>query len=399
MKRPDANAVLAKQGEAELRRQFDGAREAKALDGAAVLDDVSAFLGRFVAYPSEHARTAHTLWVVHTHLMDAWDSTPRIAFLSPEPASGKTRALEVTELLVPNPVEAVNMSAAYLFRKVGGKDRPTILYDEIDTVFGPKAREHEDIRALLNAGHRKGAVAGRCVVKGKRVETEEIPAYCAVAIAGLGDLPDTLMSRSIVIAMKRRAPGETVAAFRRNRYEREGKQLAVRIAAWAADIADALDFPEMPDEIQDRDADVWEPLLTIADRAGGRWPQIARATAVTLVTDNRERDTSLGIRLLRDVQTVFAESGCDSVSTLNLLNKLTLMQGDSPWGDLKGKPLSERRLARMLKTYGAKPRLIRAPEPCRGYRAEDLHDAWVRYLRLSLKEALQALQASQARLV
>ena len=122
--------------------------------------------------------------------MDAWESTPRLAFLSPEPGSGKTRALEVTEPLVPRPVEAVNVSPAYLFRKVGSEDgRPTILFDEIDTVFGPKAKDNEEIRGLLNAGHRKGAVAGRCIVVGKQVKTEEIPALRAVALAGLGNYP------------------------------------------------------------------------------------------------------------------------------------------------------------------------------------------------------------------
>ena len=80
------------------------------VDGAALLNSVHAFLGRFVAYPSEHTHTAHVLWIAHTHLMDAWESTPRIAFLSPEPGSGKTRALEVTELLVPRPVEAINVT-------------------------------------------------------------------------------------------------------------------------------------------------------------------------------------------------------------------------------------------------------------------------------------------------
>src|SRR6516164_8177023 len=152
--------------------------------GALLLADVEIFVGRFVIYPSEHAKVAHVLWVAHAHLMDVWDSTPRLAFLSPEPASGKTRALEVTELLVPAPVEAVNVSPAYLFRKVG-ETSCTILFDEIDTVFGPKAKENEEIRGLLNAGHRQGAVAGRCVVRGNVVETEEIPAYCAVALAGL----------------------------------------------------------------------------------------------------------------------------------------------------------------------------------------------------------------------
>ncbi len=107
---------------------------------ADILDRVMALLGRFVAYPSEQAHLAHALWILHTHLMEYWESTPRIAFLSPEPASGKTRAIEITELLVPNPVEAVNVTPAYLFRKVGHDEKPTILFDEIDTVFGPKAR-------------------------------------------------------------------------------------------------------------------------------------------------------------------------------------------------------------------------------------------------------------------
>src|SRR5437762_9122561 len=117
-------------------------------NGAKILDAVHAYLRRFVVYPSEHAAIAHTLWIAHTHRMDAWESTPRIAFLSPEPGSGKSRALEVTETLVPTPVQAVNVSAAYLFRKVSGEaGMPTILFDEIDTVFGPKAKENEEIYA------------------------------------------------------------------------------------------------------------------------------------------------------------------------------------------------------------------------------------------------------------
>ena len=84
--------------------------EADADQGQKMLFAVYGFLGRFVAYPSEHAHVAHSLWIVHAHLMDRWESTPRIAFLSPEPGSGKTRALQVTELLVPNAVSAVNVT-------------------------------------------------------------------------------------------------------------------------------------------------------------------------------------------------------------------------------------------------------------------------------------------------
>src|SRR3954462_12724584 len=101
-----------------------------ARQGERMMASLYGFLGRFVSYPSEHAHVAHALWIVHTHLMDRWDSTPRLAFLSAEPASGKPRALEVSELLVPNPVSTVNVSSAYLFRKVGTEPGATILFDE-----------------------------------------------------------------------------------------------------------------------------------------------------------------------------------------------------------------------------------------------------------------------------
>src|SRR4029077_12357689 len=173
-----------------------------------------------------------------------------------EPASGKSRALEVTELLVPNPVMAVNVSPAYLFRKVGSDNGlSTILFDEIDTVFGPKAKENEEVRGLLNAGHRKGAVAGRCVVHGKTVVTEEIPAYAAVVLAGLGWLPDTILSRSIVIHMRRRHAGERIEPFRRRIHVIPGHAIRNLIANWARRQSDEFEWPELPPGVEDRDAD------------------------------------------------------------------------------------------------------------------------------------------------
>ena len=80
------------------------------------LDLVENFCRQFVIYPSEHAIAAHVLWIAHAHLMDCWESTPRLAFMSPEPESGKTRALEVTALFVPNPRLSFSMSSAALVR-------------------------------------------------------------------------------------------------------------------------------------------------------------------------------------------------------------------------------------------------------------------------------------------
>jgi hypothetical protein len=321
--------------------------ESDTRSGERMITRLSAFLARFVSYPSEHALVAHALWCVHTHLMDRWESTPRMAFLSAEPASGKTRALEITELLVPNPVVAVNVSPAYLFRKVGSEEGVTLLYDEIDTVFGPKARENEELRGLLNAGHRKGAVAGRCVVRGKNIETEEIPAYAAVAMAGLGWLPDTILSRSVIVRMRRRHAGERVEPYRRRVHAAEGCGIRDMIAAWTRSVS--VEWPELPNEIQDRDADVWEPLVAVADAIGGEWPARARAAGVALVADSKEVEASLGIRLLTDLQSIF--EGAQELPSKAILE---LLQGvpEVPWGDLHGKPLDEGGLARRLRHMG-----------------------------------------------
>src|SRR5262245_42091414 len=342
---------------------------------------IERFLGRFVCYPSEHARIAHALWIAHTHCMDAWESTARLAALSPEPASGKTRLLEITALLVPSPIEAVNMSVAYLFRKVGGEDGlPTILFDEIDTVFGPKAKENEETRALLNAGHRRGAVVGRCVTRGKTIEPEETSAFCAVAMAGLGWLPDTLLSRSIIIRMRRRHAGEHIEQYRHRIHSREGHQLRDALAVWAAGAVDELakTYPDLPESVQDRDADMWEPLVAIADAIGGEWPKLARKAAVSLVSDVKEAEPSLGVRLLTDCKKI--SGGAHAAFTSVLLKALHEMP-EAPWEDLKGKPLNDRGLALRLRQYGIKSKQVRIGDiTLKGYEWADFHDAWKRYL-------------------
>jgi Protein of unknown function (DUF3631) len=351
---------------------------AAAESGDAILCAVEAFLGRFVVYPSEHAKVAHVLWTGHTHLMDKWDSTPRLAFLSPEPASGKTRALEVTELLVPSPVQAVNVSPAYLFRKVGEQGGCTILFDEIDTVFGPKAKDNEEIRGLLNAGHRRGAVAGRCVVRGKEVFTEEIPAYCAVALAGIGWLPDTILSRSVLIRMQRRKPGEKAEQFRRRIELDAGHKLRDRLARWAGHVQSTVTWPKMPAGVEDRDADVWEALIAVANAAGGDWPKRAREAATALIKEARDVEPSLGIRLLADLKTVFGDA--EQMTTDAILRALHGM-AEAPWNDLRGKPLNDRGLATRLRQYSIKPKVIRIGEATpRGYTRESFFDAWQAYI-------------------
>ena len=307
------------------------------------------FVGRFIVYPDEAAQVGHTLWIAHCHLMECWASTPRLAALSPEPASGKTRALEVTELLVPRPMLAVEFSPAYLFRKISDEaGLPTILHDEVDAVFNGRAPQNEELRALYNSGHRRGAFVGRVSMQGKKAVLEEYPGrFAAVALAGLGNLPETLMSRSLVIRMRRRAPGEfRWKPFRRRLVKKEADPLLAQLAEWAESVAPSLaDYaPEMPPGVEDRGADCWEPLIAVADAAGGAWPGRARAAAVTFVAfrvlprkRNNRSVSSCSAICARCSATRRCEDG-----TPRRPRRAQSGWRKAPWGNYRGKPVDAR---------------------------------------------------------
>ena len=342
------------------------------------LDFVEVFLRRFIAYPSEHARVAHTLWIAHTHLIDCWDSTPRLAFMSPERESGKTRALEVSELLVHNPVHSINASPAYLVRKVadGGV---TILFDEIDAIFGnTKAQDaNVDVRSILNGGHRRGATVGRCNLQ---LKAEDLPSYAPVALAGLKELPDTLASRAILIPMQRRAPDEHVESFRLRKVKAKADDVRELLAKWCDGIAEQMKVaePNMPTSIVDRAADCWEPLVAIADAAGGDWPKRARAAAVAIVTGSAEQVMTSGVQLLSNLRDIYGDA--EKLFTETILDRLHHLP-ESAWNDIRGKPLNDRGLAMRLRRYGVKSKGLRIDGKVRnGYFAADLLELWKRYV-------------------
>jgi hypothetical protein len=170
-----------------------------------------------------------------------------------------------------------------------------------------------------------------------------------------------------------------VEPYRRRLHAAEGHALRDRLAAWTAGLEIEEGYPEMPPGVEDRAADVWEALLTVADAAGGRWPQLSRVAAVTLVTSASESTPSLGVKLLADLRVAFGDH--DSLHTETIVSTLLAME-ESPWGDLRGKPLDSRRLANYLRSYSIQSRLIRiGAAVARGYVRADLRDAWARYLR------------------
>lgn len=349
------------------------------VDAARLLDDVAAFVKRFVAFPALHCLDTVALWAAHSHMIQHFHTSPRLAALSPEAESGKTRVLEILDLLTPDAMLIFSPSVAAIFRKLA-QAQVTLLFDEVDTIFTRRGKDdqNEDLRALLNSGYRRGASIPRCV--GPRHEVQDFQVFAAVALASIGDLPDTVMTRSIIINMRRRAAHEHIEQFRLRTNEAEGHALRDQLAMWAASFGPAVGsaWPDLPDGVVDRRAEVWEPLIAVADAAGGTWPDRARVAAVADVAAHRRRAPSLGIKLLSDLRHVF--NGRDGVSTSEILDTLNAMD-DSPWGDLRGKPLDSRGLAMRLRRYGVAPKTLRIGTTTpKGYAREDLHDAWERYI-------------------
>jgi hypothetical protein len=371
------------------RAQLDANGADYIADGAALLDEVQAFVRRFCAFPDEAALNAVTLWVVLSHMVSNFHVVPRLALLSPEPASGKTRVLEVLDLLVPRSMFCLSASPAAIFRTLS-KDPITLLVDECDAIFSKRGKDgdsNEDLRALLNAGYKRGATIPRCV--GPKHDVQNFAVFCAAALAGLGNLPDTIMTRSLVIRMRRRGPQEKVEAFRTRIHAPAGNALRDRIARWATlhGPAAGTAWPTLPPGIEDRPAECWEPLIAVADAATGEWPARARAACVSMVRAAENKSQSLRVRLLSDLRLLFAQAGDpEAMHTETIIERLCAgadngLDDDAPWNEIYGKPITVRMLASMLKEHDVRSTKVKVDgRSLQGYRRASLWDAWARNL-------------------
>lgn len=350
------------------------------LTGPELLDQLHARLVKFVVFPTPEAAHATTLWIAATHAQDAWQHATRLHIKSPMKRCGKSRLLDIVAETCRNPLITANATPAALFRKIGPKDPPTILIDEIDAVFGKakEAEKHEDLRALLNAGYQRNRPAIRCVPPTNTVQ--EFPTFAMAALAGIGDLPDTIEDRSVIIRLRRKTAGERVSKFRLRRDVQPLHDLRDQLHAWAESEHNRLAAAEPVMDLDDREADTWEPLIAIADAAGGDWPQRGRKAAAALIkeAEGSDEDVLMSVRLLADLRVIFGEH--HSLHTETILNRLHKVE-ESPWPDYFGNPLNARDMASLLGQYDIKSRDVKIEGMTRkGYQRADLWDAWQRYV-------------------
>jgi putative DNA primase/helicase len=342
--------------------------------GADALDAISKTLCRYIALP-DGASDALALWCAHAHAFDAFVCTPRLNITSPEKQCGKTTLRDVLIHLVPRPLPTENMSVAVLFRIIEAH-RPTILADECDAWL----RDNEDLRGLMNAGHRRGGRVLRCEGEGNEVRAFDV--FAPAVLCGIGSLPGTLHDRSIVIRLSRAKAGELSERFDSRRTDHE-QVLRQKLARFCADHRAALEScdPLLPPGVFNRLADNWRPLFAVAEIVGGHWPQ-RTAAAFAKLTSREDADTQgIGTMLLADIRYVFEEVNADRIFSKALVERLCGMT-DRPWPEAhKGRAITEPWLASRLKTFGIKPKTLRIEsDRAKGYEVSHFEEAFERYL-------------------
>jgi hypothetical protein len=251
------------------------------LDGAEVLNYVAAYLDEFASFASPSARDAVALWAAHCHLRDndgrlTWRATPRLLLVSSEPGSGKTRVLELLGRLCPNVFGIDSEPTVAALAHTLGREHATVLVDEADVLFGRGARK-EGVRAVLNSGYLPNGT----VLKMRGSKADRVAVFGPVALAGLdvietatGGTLEALLSRCIRIRMRRATqPVADLTA----RADRGGSLLRQALGSWAGahaeELADAE--PELPEGVHGRVAQIWTPILAVAEAAGADWPDRA----------------------------------------------------------------------------------------------------------------------------
>ena len=345
------------------------------VNGEDVLNEVAERISRYVALP-DGAADAIALWIAHAHAHNAFLHTPRLNPQSPEKRCGKTTLCDVVRTLVPKPLCTENLTTPVMFRVVD-KYRPTLLADECDSWIN----DNEDLRGLLNAGHKRGGQALRCV--GDDFEPRAFKVFAPVVLAGIGNLPGTLHDRAIVIRLVRAKPGEVTTRFDSRHIEQE-TILCRKLARWTADNFEALKRcdPQLPETAFNRLADNWRPLFAIAEVAGGDWPKRCAAGYAKLTATDDLDAHGVGTLLLADIREIYSDERTHKIPSARICELLAAIEG-RPWAEWgrQRKSISPNQLANQLRRFGLSPKKIRFGEhTLQGYSREQFDELFARYL-------------------
>jgi Protein of unknown function (DUF3631) len=366
------------------------------VDAKQLFAEIIQVLKRYIVM-SDHAAIGVALWIIHTYCYERFGYSPILMINSPERGCGKSVALGTVAKFVPRPLECANITVAALFRVVENR-KPTVLLDEADTFLEGKP----DLAGILNKGFEQGGMVLRVETVGDRFVEVGYRVYGPKALAGIAlerHLPDATLSRGIQIPMRKRIKGEAVERLRcsdPNMFSRLRSQINQFVHDYEEQLSQG--YSDMPEELDDRAQDCWEPLFTIASCIGTEALSMARAAALATNANNRDVQ-SVSNSLLACVREVLMGYEGKYIPTADLVEKLT-NDADMGWNIYnKGFPITPRQLSNNLKPYGIEPKTVRISDKYtpKGYELYDFKDAFERYLKpVEINDVINEIPAASS---
>ena len=352
------------------------------VDGATLLDDLVTLLERYASLPNGGA-VAGALWALYTWVFRAFAVAPNLMITAPERGSGKTQLTGLISWIVPRPFPVSDTTAAAIFRIIE-HEAPTLLFDEAQGILKRSNPDDPTKQILLGSFSKRFANVPR--TNRDTGEVRMFSTFAPKALNGLRLAPidKAFTSRCIVVPMTRatRAYPEL-----RDDLDPVGEDVRRRCARWRDDHLSELREadPDMRGRIG-RIAQVWRPLLAIADAARGEWPEKARAAADTLaaVAGTFDSKETLGTMLLADVRAVFEAKGNPERIKSDDLDEALRALPERPWESMPktGKPITREARGRMLRDYGVNTKTLRFDDgrDAKGYLRAAFEGAWSSWL-------------------
>jgi hypothetical protein len=362
--------------------------------GARRLDQAKAFLLRKWAPPNDAVADLIILWCAGCHMTDQemrllFMSYPRLFVGTKGPGAGKSTLLRLlagpingqSDGLAPRGEWTSDPSAPSLRALLHGQ-RAAIFLDQADTKQG-NGDFPAETKTILLQGYMKGAT----VTRGGNTNTGKVNRYRVdgpICMAGLWDaflsMPnmDDVRSRTLMLLCGKRRPTHKLERldWRDDAPTLQGHHDA--LAAWAETVKHevAAARPSM-EGFDDRERDITEPLIAVADAAGGDWPERARNAVRVVCRGATDEMTKPEPRnpfevLMRDLGLVWAPEE-DRLPTREIVERLRELP-NSAWSRFRTPQDAGRELVKILRPEGVEPSTFRMPQsdPVKGYWRDEL---------------------------
>jgi len=360
-----------------------------AVDGAELAVIVKGWVDKY-AVVAKHVPEVVALWLLATYLHEQFRRFPLLNITAPEKNCGKSVLLDILQSCCRRALEVENISPAAIFRTIEAY-HPTLLIDEADTFL----KGNEDARGILNSSHKRGGGVVRLV--GDDHQPKKFGTYTPIAIAGIGGLHDTLESRCIIIHMERMGPQDEIEPTI-DPQDPAAIKLRRRLLAWADQWGGDADEMVCPKKANRRVMDNWNPLFVVAHSIGGDWPELCEA-AFREMTASEPSGDSPGVLLLQDLKEIMSEPHAEEKYPSERLVDKLIERKESEWAIYnRGKPLTQKAMAKLLAPYRIKPKQIRlsagGPQ-VRGYEVSQFARAFLKYCSYPPEQSVTPSQTAQ----